>query len=377
MHITTLANGLRVRHAQWQGGPLVVASLIVRGGASVDPPEKAGLARLTASLLTAGADDMSQDGLAERLAQIDATLQATTDLDTITLTVAAPKEQMREALDLLGTVMAAPAFPEVAIERERKKQIHGLQDLLNEPRQLSRATVRRLLYAPDSPYSSEATGLGTTSGIGKITRTDIADFHRAWFNPANSELVIVGAIGQTEAEAALAGTLGRWRSAGSLAPTVSVPERVAAPGIYLIDRPGMEQADLTVATLLDAPASPANAANAVMTSILGDSVAGRVNRNLREEKQWAFWASGSIEGGRAGQMLLIRTQVRIQQTAKSIAAIQGHLEGVKGSTPISSEELQLAKDLLTLSLPLGWETDEGIANAIATSIRGGLPNGEI
>jgi zinc protease len=114
-----------------------------------------------------------------------------------------------------------------------------------------------------------------------------------------------------------------------------------------------------------------------MTSILGDSVAGRVNRNLREEKQWAFWASGSIEGGRAGQMLLIRTQVRIQQTAESIAAIQGHLEGVKGSTPISSEELQLAKDMLTLSLPLEWETDEGIANAIATSIRQGLPDGAI
>ncbi len=73
---------------------------------------------------------------------------------------------------------------------------------------------------------------------------------------------------------------------------MSVPARVAAPGVYLIDQPGMEQADLTVATLLDAPASPANPANAVMTNILGDSVAGRINLDLREQKQWASgpWA---------------------------------------------------------------------------------------
>ncbi len=375
--VTTFANGLRMRHAQWRGGPLVVASLIVRGGASVDPPEKAGLARLTASLLTAGTDDMSEDGLAEKLTRLDATLHATTDHDAITLTLAAPKELMREALDLLGTVVAAPVFTAVAVERERKKQIHALQDLLIESRQLSRATVRQLLYTSGSPYAAEATGLGTTSGVGKITRADIADFHLSWFNPANSELVIVGDIGQLEVEAALAGTLGRWRSAGSQAPAVSVPQRVAAPGVYLIDRPGMTQADLTVATLLDAPGGPANAANAVMTSILGDSAAGRVNLDLREQKQWAFWARGTVEGGRAGQMLLIRTQVRIQQTAESIAAIQGHLEGVKGSMPISPVELQLARDMLTLSLPLEWETDEGIANAIATSVRRGLPEGAI
>jgi hypothetical protein len=47
----------------------------------------------------------------------------------------------------------------------------------------------------------------------------------------------------------------------------------------------MEQADLTVATLVDAPASPANATYAVMTNVLGNSTAGRVNRDLREQKQ--------------------------------------------------------------------------------------------
>ena len=179
----TLPNGLKMRHAPWEGGPVVVASLIVRGGAGVDPSDKQGLARLTASLLTAGAGTMSEEELTGAMARLDATLQATTDLDTITLTLVAPKEQMKEALGLLGTVVAAPIFPAVAVERERKKQIHELENLSNESRLLSRATVRRLLYGTDSPYAAQQNGLGTTSGVSEITRADIVDFHRSVVQP--------------------------------------------------------------------------------------------------------------------------------------------------------------------------------------------------
>jgi predicted Zn-dependent peptidase len=156
-----------------------------------------------------------------------------------------------------------------------------------------------------------------------------------------------------------------------------VPERAAAPGVYLIDRPGMEQADLTAGTLLDAPASPANPTNAVMTSILGDSTAGRIYVDLRDLKQWAYWAWGTVKGGRAGQLLLIETQVQSQHAAEAIAAIKDRLEGMKGGQPISPDELQLAKDMLTFALPLEWETDAGIANAISTSVRRGLPDGAL
>jgi hypothetical protein len=40
-------------------------------------------------------------------------------------------------------------------------------------------------------------------------------------------------------------------------------------------------------------------------------------------------------------------------------------------------ERWLAKDMLTLSSPLDWETDEGIANAIATLVRRDLPDSAI
>src|SRR5262249_34517393 len=154
----------------------------------------------------------------------------------------------------------------------------------------------------------------------------------------NSELVIVGDIGEAEALSVVIDNFGRWSSAGAQAPVATVPKQVAAPGLYLIDRPGMQQADLTAATLLDAPSSAANPANAVLTNILGDGTAGRIYVDLRDMKQWAYSAGGLIEGGRAGQMLLIRTQVQNQHAAEAIAAIKNHLESIKGSKPVAADE---------------------------------------
>src|SRR6185369_11584228 len=143
--VTTLPNGLKVRHAQWHGGPLVAASLIVRGGAGVDPRDQRGLARLTASLITAGTAKMSEEQLTDALARLDTSVQSSTNADAITLTLVTPKDQLKAALDLFGAMVASPSFPAAAVEREKKKQLQELQSVPNTPRLLARATVRRLL----------------------------------------------------------------------------------------------------------------------------------------------------------------------------------------------------------------------------------------
>ena len=50
----TLPNGLRVIVIERQESPLVSAQLLIKNGGEVDPPELAGLADMTANLLTKG-----------------------------------------------------------------------------------------------------------------------------------------------------------------------------------------------------------------------------------------------------------------------------------------------------------------------------------
>ena len=59
-----LANGLRVIVAERRGVPLVSTRLVVLAGAEADPPQRAGLASLTAGLLTRGTKLHSAPALA-------------------------------------------------------------------------------------------------------------------------------------------------------------------------------------------------------------------------------------------------------------------------------------------------------------------------
>src|SRR5689334_9900293 len=72
----SLENGLRVVVIERPGLPVLSAELFIKSGAEVDPPELAGLASFTATLLTRGTAQRSATKIAEDIealgTQIDA-----------------------------------------------------------------------------------------------------------------------------------------------------------------------------------------------------------------------------------------------------------------------------------------------------------------
>src|SRR5438552_12775313 len=63
----TLKNGLRVVVIERSGIPLVSAQMLIKTGAEADPPQLAGLAQMTASLLTKGTTKHTAPELAEAI----------------------------------------------------------------------------------------------------------------------------------------------------------------------------------------------------------------------------------------------------------------------------------------------------------------------
>src|SRR5438874_13395742 len=72
----TLANGLRVIVVQRSEMPLVTAQLVVKNGGEVDPSDMAGVADLTASLLTRGTSARSASHIAEAIEALGGTLNS-------------------------------------------------------------------------------------------------------------------------------------------------------------------------------------------------------------------------------------------------------------------------------------------------------------
>src|SRR5215468_6464318 len=72
----TLPNGLRVIVVERRETPLVSAQLLIKNGGEVDPPELAGLADMTASLLTKGTKTRDATQIAEEIERLGGSLES-------------------------------------------------------------------------------------------------------------------------------------------------------------------------------------------------------------------------------------------------------------------------------------------------------------
>src|ERR1043166_1601228 len=72
----TLPNGLRVIVIERHESPLVAAQVVIKNGGEVDPPELAGLADMTASLLTKGTQTRDATQIAEQIERLGGSLES-------------------------------------------------------------------------------------------------------------------------------------------------------------------------------------------------------------------------------------------------------------------------------------------------------------
>ncbi|MGB5939639.1 MAG: insulinase family protein, partial [Rhodanobacter sp.] len=144
--VQTLANGLQVVSVRRAGLPLVTAQLIVRSGGEMDPPPLAGLADLTANLLSKGAAGKSAPQIAAAAEALGGSLDAAAGWDesAVGITVTTPK--LPQALDLLAEVVRRPDFSAEELKRAQAQAIDDLRLLLSRPTALASLAASRGVF---------------------------------------------------------------------------------------------------------------------------------------------------------------------------------------------------------------------------------------
>src|SRR2546421_9716407 len=117
----TLANGLRVIVVERKNVPLVTAAVYIKNGGEVDPPQLAGLADMTATLLTKGTDKRSAPEIAEAIEALGGTIESGAGWDRSTASVNVMSPRFAEALAILAEVVRRPVFKDEEIERLRQQ----------------------------------------------------------------------------------------------------------------------------------------------------------------------------------------------------------------------------------------------------------------
>jgi zinc protease len=355
-----LPNGLTVLHVEQHQFPLVVAELVVLGGAGTNPIDKPGLSSFTAQMLSEGTERRSSTQIADDVAQIGASLRndSVADSSSIYLRTLAPNREA--ALDLLSDVALHPKFDPTEMERVRKERQTDILQIQDDPFQVAFGVLVKTIYGPAHPYGYR--NLGTETSNSALTRDDLVASWRANYTPANSALVLVGDLTPADAHSLAEKYFGSWQGSTQKQPPAAIKLQPAR-GIYLVDKPGAPQTMVLVGSAGASRSTPDYVPLEVMNNVLGGLFSSRLNMNLREEHGYTYGGFSFFDYRRGPGIFLAGGGIRTDSTVPAVEQVFKELDRIRTSPP-SPEELKLGKGAFSLSLAGFFESSGQTAGTI-------------
>jgi zinc protease len=359
--VFTLDNGLTVSLVERHELPIVSVQLMTLAGGAANPPDRPGLAGITASLLTEGTAKRSSEEMANQASLLGTDIHSSSNTDTAQLGISLLSQHVGSGLELLADAMEHPAFPKTELDRIRANRLTALLQQRDNPVQLALRAGQLNLFGAENPYGYDA--LGTETSLHAITREQIEAFHAAHYGPKTSVLVMTGDVTLAEARKLAEATLGKWSSnavAATAPPAPAPPERK----VLLVDKPGSPQTALLVFGVGLARSSPDYPAAMVMNTMLGGLFSSRINMNLREEHGYTYGAFSLFRFYRGTGPFIAGAQVRSDVTAPAAEQLFKELDGIH-TRPLTEAELRLAKDSIVRSLPGNFESADSVNGQLA------------
>jgi zinc protease len=368
-----LGNGLRVIVVPKHDIPLVAARLMVKTGGAADPASKAGLAELAATVLTKGTKTKSAEQISRGVEALGATLNAGARWDSSVIDLSVMSSNLPKAMEYVADTARNAAFAKQEFERERDQTIDGLQVDLTQPRVLAGAVASRLIFG-EGPYGHTLNG--TPATIRNIKRDDLLRFHRNYYIPQNSVLVLAGDIEADAAFALAESAFGSWKRGTTEAVAAAHAVSSAAPRVVVIDMPDAGQASVIVGRRGIRRADPGYMQALVANSILGGGYSSRLNQEIRIKRGLSYGAGSSFNTRVEVGPFTASTDTK-NESAAEVARILVEEIGRLAAADVPDTELTPRKAALIGDFAQSLETTTGIVDAISGLALYGLPLADI
>lgn len=360
---TTLANGLTLIVVPRPGLPLVTARLLVRGGALADPPDRAGLASLTATLLTKGAlregRPVDASTLARQAEALGSGLESAAGATALSLGMTVTTPKLDAAVALLADVLRQPLLAAAELERSRSQMADALRVSLADPSALAGMVARRVHWG-EAPGGA----VPTPDSLAGVQRADVLAFHQRWVRPDASALLLAGDIDLAHARELARRYLGDWAVPALPLPTVADPAPQPRLGpLLLVDLPGSGQSSVVLVGGFSALGDADRRVGQVANAVLGGGYSARLNQAVRVRRGLAYGAGSRAESGAQGGQWLAKTQTD-HRNALQVAQLLREEVARLAEQPPGAEELAARQASLTGGFARALDTTAGLAGQV-------------
>jgi zinc protease len=378
-----LPNGLTVVTVERKGSPLVAAKLMVGVGSSAERLQSAGLANITAELLTKGTKTRNATKVAEDLEYLGADLGTTVGSDNTHISISVTSDKIAQAMAVMADVVRNPTFPQSEIDLLKSQKLDELTANLNTPGFLT-GYVASVYSFGGSPAS------GTPASLKAMTRQDVTSFYGDFYSPGRATLFFVGDITPGAAYEIAQSNFGTWKAAGTPpgdenggitasteGTTASAREQIFNR-ILVVDLPKSGQASVAFVKPLrsighvragddDEPHREIgeNYFPAVLTnSVLGGGYSSRLNLEIRIKRGLSYGAGSAISWRPMSSRFSTRVQTK-NESAAEVAQLTVEQLRRMAAEDAAPSELAARRAALIGDFDLHLETDAELLDVIA------------
>src|SRR5690606_12285466 len=348
--------------------PIVSMNVVWRGGASLDPAGKEGLAYLASATMDEGAGDLEGKAFQARLSDSAIQLGFDANRDSFSGDLKTLSENTEEAFRLFSLAITAPRFDPEPVERIRGQILASLNRKLSDPGSLASRAWFRLAFG-DHPYSRPVEGtIETMSGI---SRDDLQGFAGTRLGRDNMLIGVVGDITAEQLAPPLDRSFGKLPlQADARAVSPTSPRDEAALEVIDWDIPQSVVVFGGEGVTRD---DPDYYAAYVFNYILGGGTfSSRLTEDIREKRGLVYSVYSYLYPLQSAGLMMGGLATGNASVAEALGLVTEVIEELRRDG-VTEEELEAAKTYINGSFPLGLATNDRIAGILVSMQYSNLP----
>ncbi len=355
-----LDNGLVLLTSEQRALPMVSIEMLIDAGSRYESASQAGLANLTARLLTYGTQGRSALQISEALDFIGARLSAGCGEDVASVSLTILKKDLATGLELLAEILTESTFPQAEIDRQKQAIIASIRAREEDPGAVAATQFAAALF-PRSPYGRPVEG--AEDSVKGLQRKSLQEHFARYYRPNRAIIAVVGDVAEKEIAQALNKSFGGWNK-GEPSGKPLVPAIIGAPEQLRVNK-DLTQSNIILGHNGITRGNPDYYAVQVMNYILGGGgFSSRVMDSIRNERGLAYSVYSYYAAEKSHGSFQFVMQTKNETALEAIRIAKYEIRRMR-EEPASEQELNDAKDYLIGSFPLRFDTNRKVAGFLA------------
>ena len=359
-----LQNGLTVLLVEDHKLPRLSLSLTMDVGQVLEG-EKSGTVSLLGELLNEGTKTYTKEALDEKVDFIGARLSTSGN----GVSAGGLSKYAEDLFALSAEVAQRPTLPQAGFDKIKERTLSGLKSQKDDAAAIQAGIFNARTFGKNHP-SGELT---TESTVANVTLKDCKKAYMLYWKPNVGVLTIVGDIDLDRAKALAEAHYGGWKGSFTKKATFAAPSDLNGIQVQVANRPSSVQSNIQIGNTIELPIGhPDLEALRVMNEVLGAGSAGRLFRNLREDKAFTYGAYSSFGTSRYTTVMEASAEVRNAVTDSAVEQFIYEINRIR-TEAVTDEELRSAKNNLAGGFGRSLERPETVASMAGNTLLYNLP----